>query len=117
MAAFRSPQSHSLPPMVMVGTAAHLIPHRGGLMHPAAVVEQPMDGARRKGVLREVGARRCLLQEDGPCRPTPRISASWRVDFSNFYSFFITLFSGGVNCERCVDAEDWDSAAPVPHQR
>ena len=63
--------------MVMVDTAAHLIPHQGGVIHPAAVVEQPMDGARRKGVvLREVGARRCPLQGDGLCRPTSGTSVS-----------------------------------------
>lgn len=62
--------------MAMVDTAAHLIPHQGGVIRPAAVVEQPMDGARRKGVLREVGARRCPLQGDGLCRPTSGTSAS-----------------------------------------
>jgi len=77
--------------MVMAGMAAHLIPHQGGVTHPAAAVEQLMDGARRKGVLREVGARRCQPQEGGLCRPTSGTSATWRVDFGKNYSLFHVL--------------------------
>jgi hypothetical protein len=76
-------------------------------MHLGAVVEQPMDWVLRKGVRREVGARRCLLQEDGRCRPASReaTSASWRFDFSKFYSF-PSYFLDGMNCgTHCVDAE------------
>jgi len=78
----------------MAATMARLKPLQGGVTHPAVVVEQPMDWALRKGALREVGARRCLLQEDGRCRPAcgDATSASWPVRLSKFISFHAFLY-------------------------
>jgi hypothetical protein len=86
------PRPHSLPRMVMARTAVHLIPHQGGVTHLVAVVEPPMGGVRHKGVIREDGVRRCLMQEDGQCRPASgslSLVASW---FRQFIFLFAPSF-------------------------